>query len=171
MPKRPSGFTLIELLVVVSILSLLALLGLPSLVRARISANEAVQRTELRSVQQASLHYQYEVGAFPRDLVCLAVYAPCGPLPPGCPCLSVEFIDETLADGRRAGYLRTWVPGQALPVGTDAFCLQAVPETLNVTGTRSFGIDARGRMGAADGAISCCAAGGRLDTSACPLVR
>ncbi len=171
MKQRVEGFTLLELLIVVSILSLLAIIGIPSMRRAKMSANEALTKSELRSVQQAAEHYRLELGAFPRALVCLAVYAPCGQLPPGCPCLDVEFMDETLADSVRAGYVRTWVPGNPLPVGSDGFCLQAVPQTLNLTGTRSYGLDARGRLGAADGAVACCASGGQLDLQACPLLR
>ncbi len=170
MRKCDGGFTLIELLIVVSILSMLAILGISNLRRAKMTANEAVAKSELRSVQSSAEHYRLELGAFPRDLICLAVYAPCGPLPPGCPCLPVEFMDETLADLRRSGYLRTWAPGNPLPVGSDSFCMQAVPETLNLTGTRSFGIDARGRLGAAEGTVACCA-NGQLDMQACPLLR
>jgi prepilin-type N-terminal cleavage/methylation domain-containing protein len=51
--KREKGFTLIEILVVVGIIALIAAIGIPNLLRARLSANEALAQANLKSIASA----------------------------------------------------------------------------------------------------------------------
>ena len=52
-----AGFTLIELLVVVAILAVVATIGLPALLRARVAANETAAIGSLRSIHSAQGAY------------------------------------------------------------------------------------------------------------------
>ena len=155
--RRSAGFSLIELLIVIVIIGIVAAIAVPSLLRARVSANEAAVTGDHRTVSSSFVAYASANNGF-YDTVLTCLSAPSGGCIPNYPATAPTFLDTVVADTAttpiKSGYLRSFTPGTApatvpataSPSSALTFCYHAVPATPSRTGVRAFGIDASGRL-------------------------
>jgi prepilin-type N-terminal cleavage/methylation domain-containing protein len=165
-----SGFTLIELLITVGIIGVLAIVTVPSLLRAKMSGNEASAIGSLRAINTAESAYSGSAaqGSYTPSLAVLALPCPGG---------TVGFISPDLADdpSQKSGYVITLTAGTAAPglndcngtPSTQGYYLTAVPMTIGTTGLRGFASSSRGvvffdKSGAAPSEASMAPGGGGM---------
>lgn len=132
--KEP-GFSLIELLIVVAIILIIAAIALPSLISARMSANEASAVQSLRTIQTAETEYAtlYTTVGFSATLADLGGASNGGCVPsPTLACL----IDNNLASGIKADYIITWTGDGLTP--SVSYTINADPVVRGSSGRRSF---------------------------------
>jgi len=135
-------------LVVVVIIAIIAAIAIPSLLRARISANESMAIGNLRTVISAEAAYQSTNGGFYDVPACLYAPGPClGPKAPG-----VTFLDRAsvVFDVPKTGYVLQFHGGPApadtsavSPSSLEAFAVTAEPANPQ-SGVRHFCADSRG---------------------------
>jgi Zn-dependent protease with chaperone function/type II secretory pathway pseudopilin PulG len=149
-PRTMAGAGAVSMLMMVAIIGIIAAIAIPSLLRARVSANEAATIGDLRTLVSAEAAYESRAGSYgspeclaaPSQPGCLAGYAAGQP----------TFLDPVLASAStKSGYRRTFVrgpakPTQANPQGFASCCYGAVPVQLGQTGVRSFAADQTGRI-------------------------
>jgi type IV pilus assembly protein PilA len=140
MKNKQRGFSLIELLIVVAIILIIAAMAIPSLLRAKISANEASAVSSVKALNTAEVAYQttYPMVGYAASLSHLGGAAPCAPSQ-----TSACLIDNSLANaspgtGSKAGYV--FLATGLSPVNgvNTQYTVGASPQTYNNSGVRNF---------------------------------
>jgi type IV pilus assembly protein PilA len=137
--RKQKGFSLIELLIVVAIILIIAAIAIPSLLRAKISANESSAAASIRQISTAQFTYttSYPTVGYAASLATL------GPADVSCSAgpssANACILDFVLSSGFKNGY-QFLSAGSGGGSGTPniAFFSSSAPSTYDVSGVRNF---------------------------------
>ena len=111
------GFTLVEIMIVVAIIALLAAIAIPNLLRAKISANDALAKSTVRTMSTASETFgTANTGNYPDDMASLTTATP-------------PYINKDYCGRRVSGF------DYVCAMGPGGYTFPASPVPAGTTGT------------------------------------
>ena len=117
-----SGFTLVEIMIVVAIIALLAAIAIPNLLRAKLSANDALAKATLRSISTASESYgTANNGMYPGNVTSLTGATP-------------AYMNSAYCGQNLSGY------SYVCTLSSTAYTVAAVPLSIGSSGTTTYTI-------------------------------
>ncbi len=123
---KKKGFTLVEIMIVVAIIALLAAIAIPNLLRAKISANDALAKGKLRTLSTASETFATtNSGNYPLQITSLT-----GATPP--------YMSENPCSQTMSGYTYTCT------FAAGSYTFVATPVTAGTSGTATYTITTGG---------------------------
>jgi prepilin-type N-terminal cleavage/methylation domain-containing protein len=139
--RSTKGFSLIELLIVVAIILTIAAIAIPSLLQARISANESSAAGALHTLTSAEITYfnAYPTVGYPNTIGPLGGATPCTPSSTTA-CIIDNFLaTATPGSTGKSGYY--FLATGSVTGGTsynDAYVIGAAPISVNYSGNIDY---------------------------------
>ena len=116
------GFTLVEIMIVVAIIALLAAIAIPNLLRAKISANDALAQSTLKTMSTAAETFgTANNGNYPVDMTSLTGATP-------------AYVNKDYCNSTVSGYVYTCT------MANSSYTFVATPGTVGTSGTTTFTI-------------------------------
>jgi len=120
------GFTLVEIMIVVAIIALLAAIAIPNLLRARISANDALSKSTLRTLSTAAETFATaNSGNYPMDIDSLTGATP-------------AYINKAYCGQTISGF------SYVCTFGAGSYSFQSTPVAVGTSGTTTFTVTTGG---------------------------
>lgn len=130
----------VAILPAMAIVLIIAAIAIPNLLRARIAANESQALASVRTINTAAAAYQVQFHHYPEGLASMG-----SPVAGVSPEYGAGLLDNTLASGKKSGYVFTYRGIDSKHSGMlDDYEVTACPEKRNTTGVRCFYSDSSG---------------------------
>jgi type IV pilus assembly protein PilA len=130
----------VAILPAIAIVLIIAAIAIPNLLRARIAANESAAVGSVRTINTAAAAYQAQFNHYPEGLASMG-----SPIAGVGPEYGAGLIDNTLASGKKTGYVFTYHGIDTKHSGTlDDYEVTACPQVQNSSGVKCFFSDSTG---------------------------
>ena len=122
--RSGGGFTILELMIVVALIAIIAAIAIPTILEARIAANEASAISTLRTITSVNMQYRTRFSSFASGLSDL---------------YTTGYVDPSVANPFKAGYTFTYSSGSP-----QSYAVTADPTNPAESGNRYFFVDTSG---------------------------